>query len=223
MKKKVFAIFASFFLSFVQAFTPILAEENGLDFTLTQETRNQDGVLIQNPTKKDLQVFDGSVINHSVLMNNIGQTCYARVNIDCNALSDKVEIHFADNWIEKPDGYWYYTEKINTKDSITVFDSVKFASDIEEEAYNQDVYELIVKANVEVIDDSIEPAFDTDDPWFFYAEGINKLESSTMLKLPAGSTGVLSQPIWLYGSIALVLLGGILVLTAFRNWRHSYE
>lgn len=111
------------------------------------------------------EVMPGRQVSRIARITNEEYDCYVRAKVAFSdeCLTDSDLYGVSDDWVRKPDGYYYYTKVLKTEDTADIFEGVSVPTD-----FSQDLQETQLDLDVSV--DAIQsrnfnPNFDNGNPW----------------------------------------------------------
>lgn len=199
--KRLFVICTSIFLfmsfsSFVYA-----AETDDSQVKIDLE----DSVVvdgIEQPFIQPMKILPGTTINKISRINNLAKSCYVRAKLQSES-SEYIKFSLSDDWIQKPDGFWYYTKMLEEKGSVVIFDMISFTTDIHDYI---DSDKIIVNIHVDAIQAwDFTPDFASEEPWM----NIEKIEDDGEIGIYTPNTGDDSH---IFLVLPVLLLSGSFIL-----------
>jgi surface protein len=182
--------------------------KDSTDISFTVNTSFTDSEGNSTDTYTGGKVYDRTTVDEVASVTNTGASCYLRAKIKTNNWDDFVEVSFGSDWVEKPDGYYYYTNVVASKETVTIFDSITFADGIVKESDKRLSKSITLGISVDAVADAIAPDFNSDTPWNASPSEIVTKETNSF------STGIDSN---LWYAVAVVLALFSLLLLVYLN------
>ena len=171
MKKRTYKII-SFILCFIFLGSTIVYAREEVSVTNNVETGIVDIKLEEyqlvngnlEPYEDKVNVLPGDEISKIARIHNNGYDCYVRAKV--KSTNDELInglYGIEKEWKKCKDGYWYYTEILETDTYVDIFQGVKIPID-----FNQDYEENKMSITIDI--DAIQsknfaPDFNSDNPW----------------------------------------------------------
>ena len=172
MKRKIYTFISCLSCIVFLGSTIVLAKEElsvtnhietgVVDIELNEYQKSDDGTLV--PWENGIIVLPGTTVSKIPRISNEGYDCYVRAKLEFSI--DDLENSYYDigeNWIEAQDGYWYYTEVLESGEYTDLFQGIQIPTDFSQEYEEQ---ELSLKIDVDAIQTkNFIPDYESDKPW----------------------------------------------------------
>ena len=133
-----------------------------VDISLDEYEEGVDGNLIEYSGSREL--LPGAKISKIPRIENNGSSCYVRAKLDFSI--DELEDSFygmPEEWVKCNDGYWYYTNDIEPKVHVNIFEGIQVPEDFDSTNMGKDA-ELNIAVDAVQADNFI-PDYSSNSPW----------------------------------------------------------
>lgn len=133
-----------------------------IDIELEEYQLSDDGTLV--PWENGKLVLPGDKVSKIPRISNIGYDCYVRAKLDFS-LEELENSYFdiGDNWVHGKDGYWYYTEVLESGAYTDIFQGISIPDDFSQEYEDG---EIQLKIDVDAIQiNNFIPDYSSEYPW----------------------------------------------------------
>ena len=133
-----------------------------VDISLEEYEEGIDGDLVEYSGSREL--LPGAKISKIPRIENNGSSCYVRTKLDfsIDELNDSY-YGMPEGWVKCSDDYWYYTEAIEPRDHVNIFEGIQISEDFDSANMGKDAkLEIAVDA---VQADNFIPDYSSNSPW----------------------------------------------------------
>ena len=135
-----------------------------VDVKLNEYQLLEDGSEVRFYGEK--MVLPGMDISVIPKVYNEGTACYVRVKFDfinINQLGDHSFIGLDKNWVKCADGYYYYTDILDSLETAKIFDGIHIPENLDASMQNQ-TFSMHIQLDA-IQSRNFYPDFDKDNPW----------------------------------------------------------
>ena len=211
-RKKILAVIASFLM--FSSFIPVKAEDHievinnvGMgNVSITLVETQMDPVLHKIvPFEQNRTILPGETVSEIVNIKNEGEPAWIRAKIDFRTKAEvnlkEEDCIFAEGWIKKEDGYWYWPKEVKSGESVEWLRSFHVPAEWTSDQVKKTKFHTDVRADA-VQSRHFEPDFKAKDPWFGtvietslynYTRKDNATDTKFLVLFEGGAEGLVSK------------------------------